>query len=117
MKIYTSYYANYRNFGDLVPVAISIWPPSGFVGKKFQLIAPTREMLLDYKRTGDEEQYKKLYWYDVLRQYNPDDLAAELNKLTGGKDCVLLCFEKTGFCHRHLFATWMNKNGYNITEL
>ena len=30
---------------------------------------------------------------------------------------VLLCYEKRGdFCHRHLVADWLNKNGFNCEE-
>lgn len=117
MTIYTSYYGK-RDFGALVPVSISIWPPKGYSGLKFPKIAPTAEMLREYKRTGNEYDYKYHYWHDVLKKYNPTDLYLDLEKLTDGKDCVLLCFEKPDdFCHRHLFATWMNKNGYDIKEL
>lgn len=118
MNIFTSYYANYRKFGDLVPVAISIYPPNGFKGKLFQKIAPTKEMLEAYKRNKNEQEYKERYWHDVIKKYNPKELYEEIKRLVDGKDCVLLCFEKPNdFCHRHLFATWMNKNGYNIQEL
>ena len=115
MKVYTSYFGR-KDFGDLVQVSVSLWPPKTFVGLRWTKIAPTKQMLLRYKNNRDQLEYKRHYWFDVLKQYDPDALMAELENLTHGKDCVLLCFEKTGFCHRHLFATWMNKCGYDIQE-
>lgn len=118
MKIYTSYYGNYRNFGDLIPVSISIWPPKDYTGLKYPKVVPTREMLKDYKATGNTQNYKVHYWYDVLKQYTPQEIVSDIERMTENKDCVLLCFEKpSDFCHRHLLATWLNKNGYDIKEL
>ena len=32
-------------------------------------------------------------------------------------DIALLCYEKPDdFCHRHLVADWLNKNGYKCEE-
>ena len=42
----------------------------------------------------------------------------DLERLSNGRDCVLLCYEKSGdFCHRHLVADWLNKKlDLNIQE-
>ena len=33
-------------------------------------------------------------------------------------DFALVCYEKpSDFCHRHLVADWLNKNGYDCEEL
>ena len=45
MKIYTSYFGNYRNFGDLHPVSISLYSPKYFKGDKEYLLAPSKEIL------------------------------------------------------------------------
>lgn len=117
MKIFTSYFGR-RSFGDLIPISISLWPPRSFVGLQYKKIAPTKDMLLRYKQNGDQYEYKYHYWHDVLKHQNPEQIVAEIAALSGGKDCVLLCYEiPSDFCHRHLFATWMNKCGYDIQEL
>lgn len=117
MKIYTSYFGR-RNYGDLIPVSVSLWPPKGFNGLRWFKIAPTKEMLLRWKTDHNEYEYKYHYWHDVLKQYRPTELYEELKQITNNRDCVLLCYEKPGdFCHRHLFATWMTKNGFPIKEL
>ena len=44
----------------------------------------------------------------------------ELNYLVpnvNGKDIALICYEKpSDFCHRHLVAEWLNKNGFKCEE-
>ena len=33
------------------------------------------------------------------------------------KDVALVCYEKpSDFCHRHLVADWLNKNGFECKE-
>jgi len=118
MKIFTSYFANYRKFDGLVPVNISLHPPKAYSGLSYTKIAPTESILRHYKETGDVHQYKVRYWYDVIKKLSPHECFKDIERLSGGKDCVLLCYEKAeDFCHRHLFATWMNKNGFEIDEL
>lgn len=35
----------------------------------------------------------------------------------GENDIALICYEKpTDFCHRHLVADWLNKNGFKCDE-
>ena len=34
-----------------------------------------------------------------------------------GKEICLICYEKpSDFCHRHLVADWLNKNGFECKE-
>jgi uncharacterized protein (DUF488 family) len=45
----------------------------------------------------------------------------DLQKIANTKDTdkiILLCYEKPGdFCHRHLVADWLTKNGLKTIEL
>lgn len=113
MKIYTSYFGNRNLDKDLVPIAICLYPPKGFQGLLYQKIAPNYEILKDWKdgRKDDEAKgaYERAYKRKILRRLNPLEVFSDLEKLSNGKDIVLLCYEKPNdFCHRHIFAKWMN---------
>lgn len=118
MKIYTSYFAMGTKLPkDLVQISISLFPPKGYKGLCYKKIAPTRTILSDWKETHDEKQYVVDYNKFVLSSLRQDDVYKDLYRLSGGKDCVLLCFEKSdNFCHRHLFAEWMDQKYYKVEE-
>lgn len=41
----------------------------------------------------------------------------DLTEDMAGKKICLICFEKpTDFCHRHLVADWLTKNGFQCEE-
>ena len=110
--IYTSYYGKYKGTQG---VAISRTIPYGYKCEVYKPLAPTRRLLQWFSETDKgldaQEQYRQIYYQDVLNHLNPDEVYRALD----GK--VLLCYEKTGvFCHRHLVAEWLNKNGYKCEE-
>lgn len=119
MKIYTSYFAKAKKLPkDLVQVSISLFPPKHFVGKEYKKIAPTQKILFDWKRLANKEKYVREYQRDVLSKLDEAKVYSELEKIGQGKDIVLLCYEKSeDFCHRHLFAEWMTKKGYEVIEI
>lgn len=119
MRIYTSYFAIANKLPkDLVQVSISLFPPKHFAGKEYKKIAPTQKILFDWKRLADKERYIREYQRDVLSKLYEVKVYKELEKLGQGKDVVLLCYEKSeDFCHRHLFAEWMSKKGYEVIEI
>lgn len=55
MVIYTSYFANYRQFQGCLMVSIARYSPKGFDGfklicdERFKDIVPSEKLLLDYK--------------------------------------------------------------------
>ena len=109
INIYTSYYANINKIPEnIIKISISILPP----------IAPKYNDLIEWKEHQDEEYYIAQYNKNVLSLLNPLDVYSEIKDLSGGKDCVLLCYEKPeDFCHRHLFADWINKKlRLNVSE-
>lgn len=117
MKIYTSYFANYRSFKDLVPIAISRSVPPGYTGLRFIDLAPSWDILNKYKSTGDEISYKAEYRKQLAR-ISPQQVLNHLNSMSGGRDVVLLCFEKKGaFCHRYTAAEYLEIDGILIEEL
>ena len=117
MRIYTSYFAKIRKIPEnIVRVSISLYPPKGYNGKEFKALAPTNEILSNWKKSPDEERYTREY-FKLLNTMSPHVVYDQLSALTHGQDCVLLCFEKSdSFCHRHLFAKWMNESGYQVSE-
>lgn len=120
--IYTSYFANIKNLSnDMIPFSIARWKPKWYTGKTIISLAPSQELLLWWRASDksdkSKEKYIKLY-NKQLNEKDPRRLAALLHKECGEKIPVLLCFEKPeNFCHRHLVADWLNKNGIKCKEL
>jgi len=58
----------------------------------------------------------------VLDKLNATDVVLDFSRLSydyniGKKDVCLICYEKpSDFCHRHLVAEWLNKNGFRCEE-
>lgn len=84
-------------------------------------LAPTWKMVMDWKNTGDETTYTKLYYDLIISRYTSDPNAKEvvdnLVRLFGGehdRSITLVCFcpAKT-FCHRYLLVKFLQHN-YNI---
>jgi len=102
--IYTSYFANHRNFPpgfDVVNIALK--PPFWFKGKHYRYLFPTQEILYKYKADLNKEDYIVNYRFDVLDKLNPQTV---FNHLDGS---ILLCYEKRGdFCHRRIVAEWLH---------
>ena len=119
--IYTSYYANYRKFKGMFRVSISRTAPSNSYDLQLTKLAPTAELLQDYKSNFiTNEEYTSVYNNQLLRLENDGYIAKVVKDLsTLQEDVVLLCYEKKGdFCHRHLLAEWFNNNhNTNIREL
>ena len=106
--IYTSYFfkpdimqtAKQLNM-KLVSVALS-HPKWFMVAECIPELNPTWNMINEYKRTHNEQQYIAQYQI-ILDKLNPSDTVTRLN------NSILLCWEKPNeFCHRHLIADWLN---------
>lgn len=111
MKLYTSNYA--RNHDHPNAVGISIVPPKWYKGKGYPRLAPTWDMVKDYKNgVIDEAEYTRKY-LKILENLNPTTVATIL-----GDGAVMLCYESpTDFCHRHIVAVWMTEAGIEVEEL
>ena len=115
MKIYTSYFGNYRNFGELIPLSIALYSPKGFTGHTLKVLAPNREIL---QCKNDVEEYTNLF-NKKLGLYNAKKIYDYLSDISKSKDIVLLCYEKPPqFCHRHLVGDWFhNELDIEVEEL
>lgn len=109
--LYTSYFTNIRNIDKIhFPIrhiAICQYPPKWYTGYVYPNLAPTKELLFAYRENRiNEEEYKKIYWKETLSLFTPDFIYAHLDQEPIN---VLHCHEpRDKFCHRHLFAEWIN---------
>ena len=119
MKIYTSYYANLRNIPDtVVPVGISRVIPNWFKGPTYQVLAPSWDMVKEYKETGDEVKFAEQY-ADIVSPIDEEYFLMYMEHFTDEEhpDVVLLSWEKTGeFSHRNFLPIWGFYNGIEIEE-
>jgi hypothetical protein len=112
----TSYFGNISEVTS--PISISYSPPRWYNGNAYPWLAPTREILADYKAgLLTVKQYAERFEVDILSKLNPVNVHLALLKI-GGMDATLLCFEKPGeFCHRRLVAEWLEHHrGLHIPE-
>ena len=118
VQIYTSYFANLKNLPqNVVPISIALKTPAWFSGARYGPLAPTGEIFSAWKIHKNNDLYVEQYTRDVLSNLKISDVHEDLNRLSGGKDVVLLCYEKPGdFCHRHPAAKWFSANGIPVRE-
>lgn len=115
MKIYTSYFSNMKAFCKMgiVPVSIARFSPRWYSGLRYTEVAPYSYMLGD---KCSREEYIERY-NTILSHFSPSEVVKKLESLSQGKDVALCCYEKpSDFCHRHLLAEWLSKNGYEVKE-
>ena len=116
--IFTSYYAKLRALPTgIVPVSIALYSPHWYKGKEYKPLAPTIDILREYKASGNSELYETRYAM-VLDSLNCYKVLIDLYAISFENDVVLMCYEKpTDFCHRHLAADWLNRHGIACQEL
>ena len=118
MEIKTGYFANWRKYQNegYEMIGIVRYVPSYFNGKNLINLAPSVELLNDYKKgLINEDNFREVYNSYLEENFNLvySDLAnLNLDKI------VLCCFEKPDkFCHRHILADFLNaKLNLNIKE-
>lgn len=118
MKIYTSYFANWRHFpGEAVAVGVTRFKPDYWQGANLESLAPSEGLLRDYRNKNVDEYVFKMRYLGELRErgLTPEFVRNELYQYSKGFDVVLCCYEKPkDFCHRHILAEWL---GTDIEEL
>ncbi len=103
-------------------VSIARWVPRGTPAgyRIYKPLAPRRDML---KMTL--EQYRRLYVGEILAAHDPQTVDFDLNRLAGGAEPVLLCWERQPdlasgktFCHRRMVADWLSETlGLDVPEI
>lgn len=119
--IYTSYFAKLSKLpANITPIAICGKSPEWYKGIQYKKLAPKWSFFSVWKQTHDNEYYIKHFNEEVLNTLNVETVIKELYSLAGknqDNDIVLICYEKPGdFCHRHLVADWLTRNGYPVEE-
>ena len=121
MLMYTGYFAKLKKYQEagLVPVSIALKSPDWYHGLEYKQLAPNWDILSAWKsgeHKGDIDYYTK-HFEEVLDTLRPEDVIIELKQFGLLQDIILLCYEKPeSFCHRHIVANWLNKNGLYVTE-
>lgn len=117
--IYTSYFAKLNRLPpNVIPISICGKAPVWYQGIQYKKLAPKYEFFMEWKKNHDNDYYISCFNDQVLAKLDPDNVAAELYGLSGMKDVALICYEKPGdFCHRHLVASWLSKEGREVKEL
>lgn len=115
--IYTTYFSNIKNLPiEVIPIAIC-GKPDWWGGFKYWPLAPKKTFFYEWKKTGDNDYYIEHYYDEVLNKLDPHKVVEHLYEITSGRDVALVCYEAPDkFCHRHLVAEWLRKNGYQIEE-
>lgn len=120
--IYTSYFAKLKSLPDnIVPISICAKAPDWYKGLQYKKLAPKYDFFMKWKETHDNEYYIRCFNEQVLNKLDILNVIRDLIDLAPGdmtgKTICLVCYEKPGdFCHRHLVADWLNKNGFECKE-
>ena len=119
--ICTSYYAKSVHYPDTFKIGISLSKPDYAVTNcDLKWLAPTWEMLSQYKLDHDENKYTFKY-LDMLAKKDKtlEYLVERMQAMERKQNVLLLCWEGPNkFCHRHLFADYLNVRFHtHIVEL
>lgn len=117
MEVYTSYFARLKSIEErgLVPIAVCQYPPAWYKGAVYKKVAPTYDMIQGMKNSDTRVYSAAEYVESILAPLDRQSVLEDLERLSGGKDVALLCFEKpTDFCHRRMIALFL---GYEDCEL
>lgn len=134
--IYTSYFAKLKSLPDnVIPISICGKAPDWYKGLQYKKLAPKYDFFMKWKENHDNDYYIKCFNEQVLDKLNAYETLNELYDLLPKEqqfwiemtNCLpwynshvniaLICYEKpSDFCHRHLVADWLNKNGFECKE-
>ena len=121
--LYTSYFAKLKSLPDnVIPISICGKAPEWYKGLQYKKLAPKYDFFMKWKENHDNEYYTKCFNEQILNKLDAYTVVMELKHLCDKSlwdkvDICLICYEKpSDFCHRHLVADWLNKNGFNCEE-
>lgn len=121
--IYTSYFAKLKSLPeDVIPISICGKAPDWYKGLQYKKLAPKYDFFMKWKETHDNDYYIKCFNEQVLSKLNATDVVLDFSRMVsafnlGKANICLVCYEKpSDFCHRHLVAEWLRKNGFRCEE-
>ena len=77
---------------------------------------------MEWKKNHNNDYYIEHFQAEVLDGLNATDVILDFSKMVhsfnvGESDIALICYENpSDFCHRHLVAEWLKKNGFECEE-
>lgn len=117
MKIFTSYFARIGIIKN--PISICAKAPNWFKGPQYKVLAPKYSFFKDYKDGKiNSKEYTEQYINQVLFSLSVNEVLKSLESFyPNAEEVTLLCYEKPeDFCHRHIVAEWLTKNGFETKE-
>lgn len=104
---------------NIVKISICGKVPEWYDGIQYKKVAPKYKFFMEWKENKDNNFYIEHFNSEVLDTLSAQSVYEDLERLSNGNDCVLLCYEKPGdFCHRHLVADWLSeKLNIEVVEL
>lgn len=136
--IYTSYFAKLNSLPkNVIPISICGKAPEWYNGAQYKKLAPKYDFFMEWKKSHDNDYYIKCFNKQVLDKLDyshvydelcdlaeefvdallEEDIRKQHQKLNFPYTIALICYEKpSDFCHRHLVADWLNKNGILCEE-
>ena len=120
--IYTSYFAKLKSLPeDVIPISICGKAPEWYKGLQYKKLAPKYDFFIKWKENHDDNYYIEHFQSDVLDKLSVTDVVRDLINMLPDRsskhNIALICYEKpSDFCHRHLVADWLNKNGFRCEE-
>lgn len=117
--IYTTYFAKLKSLPqNVMPISICGKAPNWYDGLQYKKLAPKYGFFMKWKETHDNDYYIEHFNKEVLSQLDPVEVVRELYRVSNyAENIALVCYEKpSDFCHRHLVADWLNKNGHKCKE-
>lgn len=119
MRIFTGNYENCK-VGNLVSISGDKGKSVGFNGNSYTKLAPKKDFwsiwhsnIGKISELENTKYYMEQYYKTVLSKLDAKEVFDDLKSF--GNNVILLCYENNEeFCHRHLAATWLEKE-LNIT--
>lgn len=113
-EFYTGYFARIEKYKELglYPVSIARYNPKGMNIFTWSAVAPSEDILRDYKSGKITEiEYDFRYRLQLQNRNILDDLSFIDSKIPKNyKGVVLCCYEKSGtFCHRHILTEYIDE--------
>lgn len=98
-------------------LSIARGTPPYYRGKSLICAMPTWSLINRFRgNLMSNEEYSYCYYQELMSRQN--SIKEHLNDLDSGKAYIYLCHcGPTKFCHRHLWANFLNKLGYEVKEL
>ena len=117
--IYTSYFGKLRKIPkEIARVSVCKLAPKDYRGLQYKKLAPSLEMMLEYKNKQNRELYERRFTDEILSPLFITEVVSDLASLTDrAQDIVLVCYEKDeNCCHRKFISDWLNKHSVSCEE-